>query len=261
MPAYAERHNLDRIMEASSLNGHRTLPRLASCLVLSFCLHAAALAALSVTGSAPLAGNESPMILSVRLSVHASPTNSPQPTRETKTSRRTVEAATHVDVHEHASPRIAESNPVVASVADEPERRATPVTPTNHTAPKVEPVALAVPAVRATAVEPAATPSAVDTETARAQIRALLLTDLARHFKYPPLARRQNWEGTVMLALTIKADGALSHVHVTRSSGYEVLDRSAVHTLQEAGQLTDAHAWLGGHSLELLLPVVYRLTE
>jgi protein TonB len=97
--------------------------------------------------------------------------------------------------------------------------------------------------------------------SAREQIRMLLLKDLARNFTYPLIARRRGWEGKVLLAVTLQSNGKVAHVRITQSSGFDILDRSAANTLQNVGQLADAAPWLHGQTLELLLPVVYRLTD
>lgn len=110
-----------------------------------------------------------------------------------------------------------------------------------------------------------ATGSANDTEAARessrTQVRTLLFADLARRFVYPALAQRRGWQGMVLLSVTVKPNGALERIHVSQSSGYDVLDRSAVDTMRRVGQLAEARQWLGGQALELLLPIVYRLTD
>lgn len=97
--------------------------------------------------------------------------------------------------------------------------------------------------------------------SAPAQVRALLLTDLKRHFDYPPLARRRGWEGVVWLSVTVKPDGMLDHILVTRSSGYAVLDRSAVAAMRRVGPLVEARHWFRKQALELSLPVIYRLID
>lgn len=96
---------------------------------------------------------------------------------------------------------------------------------------------------------------------ARTRVRELLLADLAHHFEYPWLARRRGWQGMVWLSVTVQPNGALDPIRVARSSGYEVLDRSALETMRRVGQLAAAHPWLGGTALELPLAIVYRLTD
>ena len=47
---------------------------------------------------------------------------------------------------------------------------------------------------------------------------------------YPEEARQQGWEGTVTLALELRADGTVGDVQVARSSGHEILDTAAQET-------------------------------
>ena len=97
--------------------------------------------------------------------------------------------------------------------------------------------------------------------SAHARVRTLLLADIKRYFEYPALARRRGWEGRVWLSVTVEPDGALDRIRVTRSSGYEVLDRSALAALQRVGALADAKRWSGKEAFEFSLPIIYRLTD
>ena len=92
-------------------------------------------------------------------------------------------------------------------------------------------------------------------------VHQYLAAQLAHYFTYPALARRQGWEGQVLLALTIEADGQLDNLQVASSSGYAVLDAAALHALQRVGRLAAAADWLAGSTLDMRLPVIYRLRE
>lgn len=46
--------------------------------------------------------------------------------------------------------------------------------------------------------------------------------------RYPDIARRNRWEGTVLLKLSIDTQGRVTHVEVATSSGFSVLDAEAV---------------------------------
>lgn len=96
-------------------------------------------------------------------------------------------------------------------------------------------------------------------ETAKREILARIHNEIERHFSYPAMARRFNWEGEVRLGFHILASGRIEQVVVKQSSGYPILDDSAVDTLSRIGRLNEASTWLQGRSLELTLPVVYRL--
>src|SRR3954469_21801654 len=45
---------------------------------------------------------------------------------------------------------------------------------------------------------------------------------------YPPLATRLNHEGVTTIGLTIQADGTVTNVHWTESSGHDELDQAAI---------------------------------
>lgn len=98
-------------------------------------------------------------------------------------------------------------------------------------------------------------------EATRAYLRSRLLANLANYFYYPALARSRGWEGTVLLGLRVEPDGQLDKIRLEHSSGYAVLDHSALNSLKRIGNLVEARAWLEGHSVDMQLPVIYRLIE
>jgi TonB family protein len=75
---------------------------------------------------------------------------------------------------------------------------------------------------------------------------------------YPDTARRQGWEGEVLLRLFIAADGAVQRVEIARSSGYEVLDGAAVTAVR---RWRGSPAMQSGRPIETveLLPVRFKL--
>ena len=91
------------------------------------------------------------------------------------------------------------------------------------------------------------------------RIKSHLYTDLARHFDYPALARRRGWEGRVMLALNVASDGQLQQIRVARSSGFAILDDSALQSLRQVDRIGEAAALLKGRMLAMQIPVIYRL--
>lgn len=105
-------------------------------------------------------------------------------------------------------------------------------------------------------------PSRENTEAAiHNQLLGDLQTRLSHYLTYPPLARSRGWEGTVLLGLRVESNGRLKKIRIARSSGYAVLDNSALNSLNRLGQLAEASAWLNGRGLDMQLPVIYRLIE
>ncbi len=99
------------------------------------------------------------------------------------------------------------------------------------------------------------------TDSAANHLQGLLLEAIARHFVYPPVARRNGWEGKAEVLIHLDHTGRLRVVRLARSSGYAVLDQDAVLTLQKIGSIPTAYHWLHGHSYNARLPVLYKLTE
>jgi protein TonB len=49
---------------------------------------------------------------------------------------------------------------------------------------------------------------------------------------YPQLARRRNWQGTVLLDVLVSSHGNVNKVSINRSCGYEILDTSALRAVK-----------------------------
>lgn len=74
--------------------------------------------------------------------------------------------------------------------------------------------------------------------------------------KYPLLAKRNGWEGQVLVKVILGGDGRLVNAEIEESSGYETLDQSALQTVRAATPLKlDNQSWA---QVSFLLPVVYR---
>lgn len=58
-----------------------------------------------------------------------------------------------------------------------------------------------------------------------------------KHISYPLIARKMGWEGRVVVCFLLRSDGRVENVHVEKSSGYEILDKNAVSTVQKVSGL------------------------
>lgn len=246
--------------------------RLSPFVLLSLCVHGGLLLAIAAAITAPGPIGPMPTVLSVRLSVEKTggekPVTSPAPAsatthRQPSPPTHRQRPARHV-VNKSVAPRIVRTPsppPQPRPVSTASLAPMSPVAenfPDTAQAPRIEPALSST-----TGSSTAASAAAMEANQAavRKEVRTLLLKDLARRFNYPLIARRRGWQGRVLLSITVRSNGTLARVHVTQSSGFDILDRSAVNTLRSVGQLADASPSLRGQSLELLLPVVYRLTD
>ena len=152
--------------------------------------------------------------------------------------------------------RLAEPPPAVepeASPAIRPQKSKPAVKPETRPAAVAPEVPQAVP-------EPA---SAVEASPAATlgQDR-LQVIGAARAFnRYPPLARENNWEGTVEVLLRIRGDGTLGTLSVKTSSGRSVLDKQALDMFRQAQQAVPVPAALRGKAITLELTAIYRLRD
>lgn len=102
--------------------------------------------------------------------------------------------------------------------------------------------------------------SAARPEPEPAETRPASLSADAPRPEYPSIARRRGWEGTVLLRLSIAADGSLVSTEVAASSGRAALDEAAV---AAARRWTFAAARSRGAAVDskLDVPVVFRLAD
>lgn len=86
------------------------------------------------------------------------------------------------------------------------------------------------------------------------------LQHLNRPPKYPPLARKRGWEGTVILQVDILSNGMVKDIRVKQSSSFSLLDQEAMEAVRKwhfqpgskGGKFTD---------MQVLVPVHFILQE
>jgi protein TonB len=106
--------------------------------------------------------------------------------------------------------------------------------------------------------EPPAVPSSLNVGE---RISAALRNQLAENFEYPWLARKRGWQGLVTLSVHIDGNGTISEWKIARTSGFSVLDRSALKAASRIGHLPRAAEMLDGQSIDLAIPVQYQLLD
>ncbi|MDH5409024.1 MAG: energy transducer TonB [Gammaproteobacteria bacterium] len=94
-------------------------------------------------------------------------------------------------------------------------------------------------------------------QLAYASILNQLKQKLAQHFVYPSLARKKGWQGRVLLVFLINDQGQIQQVKIKQSSGYALLDNSAVNALGKLGKIEIQQTLFKTKQFEL--PVIYQL--
>jgi protein TonB len=130
--------------------------------------------------------------------------------------------------------------------------------------PRIEPPAPVPLPAQASAPQPSQSTQAASTTLSREEqdqhLRACVMNLVTRQLTYPAIARRKGWQGIVKLELHIEPDGQISALHIDTTSGYSVLDKAALQSLQLAN-VPDAAQWLQGETIDIVVPVEYRLID
>ena len=157
-----------------------------------------------------------------------------------------------------------------AAAARSPARRPAPKPP--PAAPAAQPVAselaLAPPAPPAPAapgplarIDPLPAAPLPAESNALEIYRASVNAAATRFKRYPRAAIDNNWEGEVVVLLSIGADGRIAGLQVRKSSGYEILDRQALDMFRNAKPFVPVPRALQGREFEIELRAIYSLRD
>ena len=103
-----------------------------------------------------------------------------------------------------------------------------------------------------------ASSTTISREQQQQHLRASVMAFITGQLNYPAIARHKGWQGVVKLQLLIESDGHISDLHIEQTSGYALLDKAALSSLQLA-HVPDAAQWLDGKAVSIVVPVEYRL--
>ncbi len=78
---------------------------------------------------------------------------------------------------------------------------------------------------------------------------------IRRHTHYPRIARRTHQEGVVEICFTLQPSGEVTHLHILKSSGHKILDRTAQKTILQAAKEFPPPK----KAVDLRIPIEYRL--
>jgi protein TonB len=83
---------------------------------------------------------------------------------------------------------------------------------------------------------------------------AYIRDKILRNVSYPDTARRMGWQGQVLLSFIITADGLVREFKIIKSSGFAMLDKSAVESVKDTAPFPKPPV-----EAQLVIPIVYRL--
>lgn len=108
-----------------------------------------------------------------------------------------------------------------------------------------------LPAAAPDAVPP---PGAAPAESYRREQFAYIRERVMQRLSYPPMARRQGWQGEVRVAFIVRTDGSLGDLRVVHGSGHLPLDRQALRAVEGAAPFPPPPA-----PVAISLPVLFSL--
>lgn len=79
---------------------------------------------------------------------------------------------------------------------------------------------------------------------------------ITKRLVYPPLARRMNWSGKVVVAFTILEDGSAIEIRVTETSGFPILDNSALETIKKVAPFSKPR-----QPTKIVVPISFRMMQ
>jgi len=117
------------------------------------------------------------------------------------------------------------------------------------------------PASTTTSNKAIAAENPVSVQQQRNYLLGELQNRLSQYLIYPMRARRRGWQGEVLLAFRINERGQLGAVRLARSSGYSLLDHSALSAMSKMKAIDIPETLGPAQAMNLQLPVHYRLQE
>jgi protein TonB len=110
--------------------------------------------------------------------------------------------------------------------------------------------------------EPAGIFSGEDPDTGPSDPRARYIkahyeyikNDIQKKIIYPLVARKKGWQGMVVVSFVVCKDGKVQDVKIKESSGFSILDQSAVNTIKKAAPFPPPPS-----RAELIVPISYSL--
>lgn len=104
-----------------------------------------------------------------------------------------------------------------------------------------------------------ASPTIATRPDAMSEYLALIRARLAQLHRYPKLARRRSQQGTAALRFVVNRQGQIVSNEVVTSSGHRLLDAEALKLIERASPLPPLPDEVRRSTLEVNMPVAYRL--
>jgi periplasmic protein TonB len=192
---------------------------------------------------------------------------SPAPTPVIKT--KSIKPAARQSLKEKEPPRLTEESSKILPVPETSPAMKLPVT-RNPESPPMEPgiksntgaVKESFSGIATAAKEGSGANSGGNEAGGKESARAKYLNEnfayirdkILRNVSYPDTAKRMGWQGKILLSFVITANGSVRGFKIIKSSGFPLLDKSAIDTVEDAAPFPKPPV-----EAQLVIPIVYRL--
>jgi len=102
---------------------------------------------------------------------------------------------------------------------------------------------------------PTAVPSTVQPEITEEDYRNIVDRRIRHSVQYPARAKKRNLQGRVIISVTIGADGEITALEITQSSGHRILDRSVLKAVKESAPFSNPP----DGPVTVIVPIQFRL--
>lgn len=98
-------------------------------------------------------------------------------------------------------------------------------------------------------------------QTRRSQnaVRGNIQSQLSQYLSYPEFARRKGWQGIVVVTLKVNNSGQLKDIHVNSSSGFDILDNTAIDALNKLNAIEIKQEFKLALNTSLEIPIHFKL--
>ncbi|MCP4125890.1 MAG: energy transducer TonB, partial [Gammaproteobacteria bacterium] len=160
------------------------------------------------------------------------------------------------------SPESAKTEPIkAATLAKQPER----IKPKKEQpTPPVRPKAVAAPSAelkgtKASVRKPLQTATRSNSKRLSREYRSTLLRLIERNKYYPLRARRRGMEGKSLVAFTVKRNGEIRNISLSRSSKQQLLDQAAIQTIRRLGKAPPLPRGINRSHWRFVVPISYNI--
>ena len=169
-----------------------------------------------------------------------------------------VEKNTHISLGQTQFSALIVAPDSTTKVANKTKSRPQPIFDKKPT-PITEPAVNQLAKTEAETVQQNTETLSEETQRSKNAVRGNIKSRLSQYLSYPEFARRKGWQGIVVVALKVNDFGQLKDIHVNSSSGFDILDSTAIDALNKLNAIEVKHEFKLALNTLLEIPIHFKL--